>query len=138
MPDHENVHGILALHDESVAFVQGLSAAAVQDVQAERAVTLAGVEFRPQDERSGPLSLALGPQIEVLNPQRAFIRAYRDGPRLLAPDQHDLGDAGVERRQEALPDPVRVEAAQALKIGTQHTCPQLRDPLGVTVDCRAQ
>src|ERR1700678_375148 len=109
MPDHENVHGILALHDEAVAFVQGLSAAALQHVQAERAVTLAGVEFRPQDERSDPLALTIGPEIEVLNPQRPFLRAYRDGARLLTPDQYDLGDAGVERGQEALPDPVRVE-----------------------------
>jgi len=138
MQDHENVDGILALHDEAVALVQGLSAAPLQDVQAERTVALARVEFPPQDERSDPPSLTIGPEIEVLNPQRALIRAYRDGARLLAPDQHDLGYARIERRQEALPDPVRVEAAEALKIGTQHTCPQLRDPLGVTVDCRAQ
>jgi hypothetical protein len=111
MPDHENVHGILALHDEAVPLVQGLSAAALQDVQAERTVALAGVEFPLQDERSDPLSLTIGPELEVLNPQRAFVRVYRDGARLLAPDQHDLGDDGVERRQEALPDPVRVEAA---------------------------
>ena len=137
-PHHENVDGILALHDEAVPRVQGLSAAPLQDVQAERAVALAGVEFPLQDERSDPPSLAIGPEIEVLNPQRAFIRAYRDGARLLAPDQHDPGYNGVERGQETLPDPVRVEAAQTLKIGTQHTCPQLRDPLRVTVDRRAQ
>ena len=47
----------------------------------------------------------------MLEPQRAFIRAYRDGARLLASDQHDLGDDGVEGGQEALPDPVLVEAA---------------------------
>jgi hypothetical protein len=110
MPDHENVHGILALHDEAVALVQGLSAAPLQDVQAERAVPLAGVEFPLQDERPDPPSLTIGPEIEVLNPQRAFIRAYRDGARLLARDQHDLGYHGVERGQEALPDPVGVEA----------------------------
>ena len=110
-PHHENVDGVLALHDEAVALVQGLSAAPLQDVQAERAVAPAGVEFRPQDERSDPLPLALDPEVEVLNPQRAFIRAYRDGARLLAPDQHDLGGDGVERGQEALPDPVGVEAA---------------------------
>jgi len=138
MPDHEDVHGILALDDEAVALVQGLSAAPPQDVQAERAVALAGAEFPLQDERTDPLSLAIGPEIEVLNPQRDFIRAYRDGASLLAPDQHDLGDDGVERGQEALPYPVRVEAAEALKIGTHHARPQLRDPLRVTVDCRAQ
>jgi hypothetical protein len=111
MPDHENVHGILAFHDEAVALVQGLSSAPLQDVQAERAVAPAGVEFPLQHERSDPPSLTIGPEIEVLNPQRAFIRAYRDGARLLAPDQYDPGYDGVERGQEALPDPVRVESA---------------------------
>jgi hypothetical protein len=110
-PHHENVDSVLALHDEAVALVQDLSAAPPQDVQAERAVALAGVEFPLQDERSDPPSLEIGPEVEVLNPQRAFIRAYRDGARLLAPDQHDAGYRGVERGQEALPDPVRVEAA---------------------------
>ena len=136
-PHHENVDGVLALHDEAVTLVQGLSAAPLQDVQAERAVALAGVEFPLQDERSDPPALTIAPEVEMLDPQRAFIRAYRDGARLLAPDQHHLGYHGVERGQEALSDPVRVEAAQALKIGTQHPCPQLRDPLPVTVDCRA-
>ena len=110
-PHHENVDGVLALHDEAVALVQGLSAAPLQDVQAEREVALGGVEFPLQDERSDPPALIVGPEVEMLNPQRAFIRAYRDGARLLAADQHHLGDHRVERGQEALPDPVRVEAA---------------------------
>jgi hypothetical protein len=138
MAHHENVDGILALHDEAVALVQGLSAAPLQDVQPKGAIALAGLELPVQDERSDPPSLVIVLEVEVLNPQRAFIRAYRDGARLLATDQHDLGDGRVERRQEALPDPGRVEAAQALKIGTQHNRPQFRDPLRVTVDCRPQ
>jgi hypothetical protein len=138
MPDHEDVDRVLALHDEAVALVQGPGAAALQDVQPKRAVVLARAELPPQDERSDPPSLAIGPEIEVLDPQRAVIRAYRDGARLLAVDQHDLGHGGVEGGQEALPDPDRVEAAQALKIGAQHQRPQLRDPLRVTVDGRAR
>lgn len=137
-PHHENVDGVLALHDEAVALVEDLSAAPLQDVQAERAVVLAGVEFPLQDERPDPPALVIGPEVEMLNPQRAFIRAHRDRAGLPAPDQHDPGDHGVEGGQEALPDPVRVEAPQALKIAAQHPCPQLRDPLPVTVDCRAQ
>jgi hypothetical protein len=121
-----------------VALVQGLGATALQNVQAERAVVLAGVEFAPQDKRPDPLSLAIGPEIEVLNPPRAFIRANRDGASLLAPDQHDPGDDGIERGQEALPDPVRVEAAKTLKIAAQRIRPQLRDPVRVTLYRRAQ
>ena len=137
-PHHEDVDGVLALHDEAVTIVKSLSAAPLQDVQAERAVALAGLEFPLQDERSDPPALTIGPEVEMLNPQRAFIRAHRDGARLLAVDQHHPGDHRVERGQEALPDPVRVEAAQTLEIGAQHPCPQLRDPLPVTGDCRAQ
>jgi hypothetical protein len=85
----------------------GLSAAPLQDVQPKRAVALAGAELLLQDPRSDSPSLAIGPQVEVLNPQRAFIRAHRDGTRLLATDQHDLGYDRVERRQEVLPDPDR-------------------------------
>lgn len=110
----------------------------MQDVQPKRAAALAGAELPPQDERSDSPSLTVGPEVEVLNPQRALIRAHRDSARLLATEQNDLGHDRVERRQETLPDPDRVEAAKALKIGTQHQCSQLRDPLRVTVDCRAQ
>jgi hypothetical protein len=110
-PHHENVDGVLALHDEAVALVQGLSAAPLQDVQAERAVALAVVEFPLQDERPNPPALTIGPEVEMLNPQRAFARAHRDGARLLTADQHHVGDRRVECGQEALPDPVRVEAA---------------------------
>src|SRR5580692_3635180 len=100
VPHHENVDSILALHDEAMALVKSLSTAPLQDVQPKRAVGLACAELLPQDERSDPPSLAIGPEIEVLNPQRAFIRAYRNGARLLATDQHDLGYHRVERRQE--------------------------------------
>ena len=68
-PHHENVDGVLALHDEAVALVQGLSAAPLQDVQAERAVVPAGVEFPLQDMRPDPPALAIGAEVEMLNPQ---------------------------------------------------------------------
>jgi hypothetical protein len=69
IPHHENVDGILALNDEAVALVQDLSTAPLQDVQPKRAVALADAELPLQDERTDPPTLAIGPEIEVLNPQ---------------------------------------------------------------------
>src|ERR1700722_6003613 len=83
IPHHENVDRVLALHDEAVALVQGLSTTPPQDVQPKRAAVLAGGELPPQDERSDSLSLTVGPEVEVLNPQRALIRAHRDSARFL-------------------------------------------------------
>jgi Histidine phosphatase superfamily (branch 1) len=86
VPHHEDVDGILALDGEAVALVQGLGAASPQHVQPERAVAAVAVEQPLQDPRPDSLALAAGPQIEVLDPQRARVRAHRDGACLPAAD----------------------------------------------------
>ena len=87
-----------------MALVQGLSTAPLQDVQPERAVALAEAKLPLQDERADPPSLAIGPEIEVLNPQRAFIRAYRDGTRLLTVALTDHGRKALGAYTQALRD----------------------------------
>lgn len=121
-----------------MALVQSLGAAAPQDVQPERATAAAAVELPLQDARPDSLPLAVGLEVEMLDPQRTRVLAYRDGARPPAADQHDLCHGRVKCGQEALADPDRVEPAQALKVGTQDDRPQFSDPLRVSLGRRAQ
>ena len=138
MPDHEDVDGVLALNDEAVALVQRPGAAALQDVQPERAVCRAG--GKPRLEHRGPDSppLRLRPEVEVLDPHRTLGGSHRDRPGRQSVHQDHARRGRLKRREEALPHPDRVEAPQALQVGPEHHRPELGDPLGVAIGRLAQ
>lgn len=117
----KNVHRILALHGESVPFVEPLGGTAPQHVQPDhRAPAVAPFQQFAQHGRTDAAALHPRVQVEVLQPVGVLGRPQRHAPGERAVHLDHPGVRRDEPVPQPLPYPPRVVPPESLQVRLQH------------------